>query len=42
MKKFVGILGVAVISMLLGFSVNWARAENVSLLSHAPSSLFGN
>ena len=39
MKRVIGILGVVVISMLLGFSVGWAQSEDVTLVSDTPSTL---
>ena len=41
MKKVLGILGVALICMLLGISVEWARESDVSLVSSSPAALAG-
>lgn len=42
MKKVIGILAVTILSMLLGLSVGWARAEEVSLVSASPATLIGD
>jgi hypothetical protein len=39
MKRVIGILGVIIISMLLGFSIAWARSEEVSLISDYPAAI---
>ena len=39
MKKVIGILGIVVISMLLGFSVEWAEREDVSLRASTPAAI---
>ena len=41
MKKVLGILGVALLSMLLGLSIGWAQREEVSLVSTYPATLVG-
>lgn len=42
MKKVIGILGVIIISILLGFSIAWAKKEEVSLISVYPAAIAVN
>ena len=42
MKRVIGILVVIVLSMLLGFSIAWARSEAVSLRSSYPAAIVVN
>lgn len=41
MKRVLGILGVVLICMLLGISIEWARESDVTLVSSSPAAIAG-
>ena len=41
MKRMLAILGVVVICMLLGISVEWARESEITLVSATPAAIAG-
>ncbi len=41
MKRMLAILGVIIMCMLLGISVEWARDGDVTLVSTAPAAIAG-
>ena len=41
MKRMLAILGVVIICMLLGISVEWARESEITLVSAAPAAIAG-
>lgn len=41
MKRILAMLALVVLTMLLGFSVNFLKSEDVTLVSGEPSFVFG-